>query len=270
MFKLGNRKSYWQVSETLVDLRRTQKYGKSVTLPAQPQEVIFDLEHTAVIVIDMQNDFCTPGGWLDSIGVDTSPLLNPVSRLNALMPELRKAGVPVIWVNWGNREDRMNVPPSVLHVYNSDGRGNGIGDPLPGNGSKVLEKGSWGTAIVDGLDSSPDDIYVDKYRMSGFWDTPLDSILRNLNIQTVLFAGVNLDQCVMHTLQDAACLGYDGILLEDCSATSSPDFCIEATLYNIKQCYGFVTDSTWLVEELNGAATPIERNNSEELASLEG
>ncbi|WP_431088937.1 cysteine hydrolase family protein [Paenibacillus sp. 8b26] len=270
MFKLGNQKSYWQVSETLVDLRRTQKYGKPVTLPAQPQEIIFDLEHTALIVIDMQNDFCTPGGWLDSIGADTSPLLSPVSRLNRLLPELRKEGVPVIWVNWGNREDRMNVPPSVLHVYNLDGRGNGIGDALPGNGSKVLEKGSWGAAIVDGLDAAPDDIYVDKYRMSGFWDTPLDSILRNLHIQTVLFAGVNLDQCVMHTLQDAACLGYDGILLEDCSATNSPAFCMEATLYNIKQCYGFVADSNWLVEELNGAAAHTEGNTPEELAPLEG
>ncbi len=155
MFKLGNRKSYWQVSETLVDLRRTQKYGKSVTLPAQPQEVIFDLEHAAVIVIDMQNDFCTPGGWLDSIGVDTSPLLNPVSRLNRLIPEAAQSGSACYLGELGQSEDRMNVPPSVLHVYNSDGRGNGIGDPLPGNGSKVLEKGSWGTAIVDGLDSSP-------------------------------------------------------------------------------------------------------------------
>ncbi|MFB5759378.1 cysteine hydrolase family protein [Paenibacillus medicaginis] len=269
MFKLGNRRNYWQVSDTLVDLRRMQKPGHPVTLPAQPQKVIFDLEHTAVIVVDMQNDFCTPGGWLDSIGVDTVPLQGPVSRLNRLLPELRKAGVPVIWVNWGNREDRMNVPPSVLHVYNSDGRGRGIGDALPGNGSKVLEKGSWGAAIVDGLHVAPDDIYVDKYRMSGFWDTPLDSILRNLNVQTVLFAGVNLDQCVMHTLQDAACLGYDGILLEDCSATSSPTFCSEATLYNIKQCYGFVADSAWLVHELIGSGAHNREATLEELTPID-
>ncbi|MNL58586.1 Peroxyureidoacrylate/ureidoacrylate amidohydrolase RutB [compost metagenome] len=87
--------------------------------------------------------------------------------------------------------------------------------------------------------------------MSGFWDTPLDSILRNLNIRTVLFAGVNLDQCVMHTLQDAACLGYAVVLLEDCSATSSPGYCTEATLYNIKQCYGFVADSASLLRGMN-------------------
>ncbi|GGG69061.1 cysteine hydrolase family protein [Paenibacillus radicis (ex Gao et al. 2016)] len=271
MIKLGNLKNYWKVSDKIVDLRRTQPSVQSVTLPAQPQKVMLDLEHTAIIVIDMQNDFCTPGGWLDSIGVDTSPLLNPVDRLNQVLPELRKAGVPVIWVNWGNRQDRMNVPPSVLHVYNSDGHGVGIGEPLPENGSKVLEKGSWGAAIIDQLTIAADDIHVDKYRMSGFWDTPLDSILRNLNIRTLLFAGVNLDQCVMHTLQDAACLGYDSILLEDCSATSSPSYCTEAALYNIKQCYGFVAESAGLMEELTGSAvSQIEYAQPEGMTAVKG
>jgi ureidoacrylate peracid hydrolase len=88
--------------------------------------------------------------------------------------------------------------------------------------------------------------------MSGFWDTPLDSILRNLDITTLLFAGVNLDQCVMCTLQDANFLGYDCILIEDCAATTSPDFCREATIYNIKQCFGFVVSSEVLGDALAG------------------
>lgn len=251
VIRLGNSRNYWRVSERQADLRRLPGPVQTVTVPAGPKEVVFDLEHTAVMVIDMQNDFCSPGGWLHSIGVETAPLLKPVGRLNRLLPAMRGAGVPVIWVNWGNRDDRMNLPPSVLHVYNPDGKGNGIGDPLPGNGSRVLEKGSWGAAVVDGLRVEPQDIRIDKYRMSGFWDTPLDSVLRNLNVHTVLFAGVNLDQCVMHTLQDAVCLGYDGILLEDCCATSSPPFCTEATLYNIKQCYGFVADSEALLGALD-------------------
>jgi nicotinamidase-related amidase len=114
-----------------------------------------------------------------------------------------------------------------------------------------LEKGSWGSAIVDELEVSDQDIYVDKYRMSGFWDTPLDSILRNLGVETLFFAGVNLDQCVMHTLQDAVCLGYDSILLADCCATTSPSFCTQATLYNIKQCYGFVAHSQSLLMQIS-------------------
>ena len=79
--------------------------------------------------------------------------------------------------------------------------------------------------------------------MSGFWDTPLDSILRNLRVDTLLFAGVNVDQCVMATLQDANFLGYDCILVDDCAATTSPEFCHEATRYNVRQCFGFTTTS---------------------------
>ena len=96
----------------------------------------------------------------------------------------------------------------------------------------------------------PADVHVAKYRMSGFPDTPLDSILRNLRVTTLLFAGVNLDQCVLCTLQDANFLGYDCLLLEDCAATTSPDFCTAATLYNVRQCFGFVTDGPALLQRI--------------------
>ena len=235
-------------------MRRGAHPPVSVAFEAQPQHLELDLARSAIVVVDMQNDFCAPGGWLSSIGVDTSPLLGPVEPLNRLLPVLRRFGVPVVWLNWGNRADRMNLSPSVLHVYDPDGEGRGIGSPLPENGSRVLEKGSWGASLVEGLVPGPEDIWVDKYRMSGFWDTPLDSILRNLGVTTLFFAGVNLDQCVMHTLQDAVCLGYDAVLLADCCATSSPSFCADATLYNIKQCYGFVAGSEALLGAIAAAA----------------
>jgi len=247
MRKLGHRQNSWHVSRDLADLRRETFTPVAVEFDAEPQRLRLDLGRCAIVVVDMQNDFCSPGGWLASIGVDTAPLLAPVRPLNRLLPALRAAGVPVIWLNWGNREDRLNLSPSVLHVYDPSGEGRGLGSPLPGSGSRVLEKGSWGAAAVDGLILEPEDIFVDKYRMSGLWDTPLDSILRNLGVATLLFAGVNLDQCVMHTLQDAVCLGYDAVLLADCCATSSPSFCAEATYYNIKQCYGFVASSDALL-----------------------
>ena len=81
-------------------------------------------------------------------------------------------------------------------------------------------------------------------------DTPLDSILRNLGKTTLLFAGVNADQCVMATLQDANFHGYDCILVEDCTATTSPDYCLKATLYNVNQCFGFVASSAAIAAEL--------------------
>jgi nicotinamidase-related amidase len=151
--------------------------------------------------------------------------------------------VPVVWVNWGNRPDLLNISASLRHVYNPTGIGIGLGDPLPSNQAPVLTAGSWAAAIVDELEPHSDDIHVAKYRMSGFWDTPLDSILKNLGKTTLLFAGVNADQCVMATLQDANFLNYDCILLKDCTATTSPDYCWLATIYNVNQCFGFVSDS---------------------------
>jgi ureidoacrylate peracid hydrolase len=104
--------------------------------------------------------------------------------------------------------------------------------------------------VVDELSPAEADIRVDKYRMSGFFDTPLDSVLRGLRVDTVLFAGVNADQCVLATLTDAACLGYDAVLVEDAVATTSPDYCMAATLYNVRQCFGFTVTSADLLAAL--------------------
>ncbi len=209
----------------------------------EPQTLVVDLARTALIVVDMQNDFCSPHGWLASIGVDVEPARRPIEPLRALIPALRSLDVPIVWLNWGNRPDRANLPPNVLHVYSPDGHAPGIGErPRPG-GSPTLQAGSWSAAVVDELTVEPTDIRVDKYRMSGFFDTALDGVLRNLDVTTLLFAGVNVDQCVFATLTDAACLGYDCILLKDCCATTSPAYCEDATHYNVRQCFGFVADS---------------------------
>lgn len=245
--RLGAPRNSWGVSASLVDLRREPPPSAPVTVAARPQAVTLDLARTAIVVIDMQNDFCHPDGWLASIGVDVAPARVPIGPLAELLPWLRAGQCAVVWLNWGNRPDRANLPPGVLHVYNPDGQGNGIGAPARPGGSPTLQAGSWSANIVDELKPEPGDITVDKYRMSGFFDTPLDSILRNLGVTTLLFAGVNADQCVLATLADAACIGYDVVLLEDCAATTSPRYCFDATVYNVAQCFGFVTTSTALL-----------------------
>jgi nicotinamidase-related amidase len=243
---LGTPGNSWRVSAEHADLVRTPRPSRPVTIDATPQSVTFDLARTAIVVIDMQNDFCHPDGWLAHIGVDVAPARRPIEPLRALLPVLRSHGVPVVWLNWGNRPDKLNLSPSLLHVYDPAGDGVGLGDPLPANGAAVLQKGSWSAAVVDELPFVEGDIAIDKYRMSGFWDTPLDAILRNLRVDSLLFAGVNADQCVLCTLQDANFLGYDCLLLDDCSATTSPAFCWDATLYNVRQCFGFVANGAQL------------------------
>lgn len=240
----------WQVNKAYADLTRPARPVRPLALAAHPQALSIDLGKTAMIVIDMQNDFCTKGGWLDHIGVDFAPARKPIAPLQRLLPKLRGAEVPVIWVNWGNCPDKLNLSPCLLHVYNGDGRSVGIGDPLPSNGSPVLQKDSWAAAVVDDLEIAPSDVQVEKFRMSGFWDTPLDAILRNLGVTTLLFGGVNADQCVLATLMDANFLGYDTIMVEDCSATTSPAYCWDATLYNVRVCFGFTLHSDEIVKGL--------------------
>ena len=240
----------WRASTRHVDMATTPARPRPLKVSAAPQDVTIDLKRTAIIVVDMQNDFCAEGGWVDHLGADYTPDRLPIAPLQKLLPALRKAQVPVIWLNWGNRPDLANMPPNQIHLYKNSGTGIGLGDPLPGSGAPVLQKDSWAAAVVDELAPDPMDIKVDKYRISGFWDTPLDSILRNLDIRTVLFAGVNTDQCVLHSLTDANFLGYGCVLVEDCCGTTSPDFCRESTVWNVKKCFGFVTDSKKILKAL--------------------
>lgn len=257
---LGLARSYhWTATASHVDMSGALPAPRPLVLPTSPQTVTLDLARTAILIIDMQNDFCAGGGWVDHLGVDYTPDRAPIAPLQRLLPRLRRAGVHVVWVNWGNRPDLANMPPNQIHLYKPRGAGIGLGDPLPGSGAPVLQKDSWAAGIVEELRPDPDDLRVDKYRISGFWDTPLDSILRNLQIRTILFAGVNTDQCVLCTLQDANFLGYGCVMLSDCCATTSPGYCTEATIFNVKKCFGFVTDSPAVIASLDAqsaAATP--------------
>jgi nicotinamidase-related amidase len=246
----SSARNRWRVSETRADLVRQSSPPRPITVEAGGKVVTLDVARTAVIIVDMQNDFCHPDGWLGHLGVDVTPARTPIAPLQSLLPALRRHDVPVIWVNWGNRPDRLNLSPALLHVYKPSGAGIGLGDTLPGSGARVLERGSWSAAIVDELATDPTDVHVAKYRMSGFQDTELDSILRNLGVTTLMFAGVNADQCVLCTLQDANFRGYDCLLLEDCTATTSPDYCWAATIYNVRQCFGFVVRSEVIAAEL--------------------
>ena len=242
---IGKGRTAWQRSPERIVLAPARA-ARPARLSARPIELELDLPRTAMVIVDMQNAFCAPGGLADLGGFDLAPVRAPIGPLNAVLPALRQHDVPVIWLNWGHRPDLLNVPPMALHAFDKDGSGRGIGDELPDGRGNVLLKDSWSAAIVDELQTDPRDIHVDKYRVSGFWDTQLDSILRNLDIRTLLFAGVNLDVCVYHTLADAHFLGYDCILVEDCCGTTAPQFCTDATLHNITKCFGFLTSSVEL------------------------
>ena len=218
-------KKSWRFSDGVVDLVREDTSKKIIEISAEAHPLRINLERTALMVIDMQRFFCEPD--------DGRPSRDPIAPLSALVPALRDIGVPIIWVNWGNRVDEANLPAGVRYTFNT----RQLEAPKP-----FLKQGTEATEIVPELPTDNRDTFVDKYRISGFWDTPLDSILRNKRIDTLLFAGVNLDQCVFQTLMDAHFLGYDCVLLRDCCATSSPDYCAQATYYNTAGV-GFIAES---------------------------
>lgn len=230
-------------ADRVSNLVRTIRRKRLVRVAAEPNPVIFDAARTALIVVDMQNDFCAPGGWFDSRGIDLAVARRVIKPINAMVKGARRAKIPVVWLNWSVRPDRLNLPHGVL-------RTGAYGARLPSGKGPVLERGSWGARIVAGLDARKTDIHVDKHRLSGFWDNEFDTILRRMDVTTLLFAGVNLDRCVLATMQDAAFIGYDPILLDDCSATSSPKYCSESARFLLRLLYGFLTTSTAVLNAL--------------------
>lgn len=250
----------WQLSEDGINLVRQPPAPKAVRLEAQPQRITLDIVRSVLVVVDMQNDFCHPKGWLGQKGIDVKPMRKPIPIIAALLPAWRAAGGTVLWLNWGVRQDRLNLPPLVQFKGRRSADGVGYAEVSPDARGPSLVPGEWGAQVVDELTVAPGDITVFKHRLSGFWDNELDSILRLRGDTTLLFAGVNTDRCVFSTLQDAGFLGYDAVLLSDACNTPSPAYITRAIHYVVRQLHGFTALSTDLITALG--ARPGQRRSS--------
>jgi ureidoacrylate peracid hydrolase len=229
-------------SEQTLSFVRSQKRQRVVSLAATPQPVEFDVAATALVVVDMQNDFLHPEGWFAARGVDSTPVTAVVPAVERLTKAIRQAGIPVIWLNWGIRPDRANLSATFVAKGRS-ARAPTYAEPSPSGRGRILVRDEWGAATIEQLTVDPADLLVHKHRLSGFWDNEFDSILRQRGITTLLFAGVNTDRCVFSTLQDANFLGYDCVLVEDACATVSPDYVRDAVLYLVRLLHGVVATS---------------------------
>jgi ureidoacrylate peracid hydrolase len=243
-------RNQYRIDGDRVDMTRPAGTHRTATFAAQPQDIAIDLDRTAIVIVDMQNDFCSHGGWFHTLGVDVAPIHAIYPNIRRVTDSARAKGLPIIWVGFGTRPDRANLHPITRYPFARVGGGMGLGDPITGTGRSephnILQKDSWGAEVVPELAAQPGDIFVDKHRISGFIDTPLDSILRNLDVKTVAFMGVNSDECVFGTLIDASFHGYDTIMIEDGTATSSPPSCHDAALYQVRFCFGFtMTSQDW-------------------------
>lgn len=244
----------WRADAQTISLVRDPVAPKVVHLDAQDRGIALDIVRTVIVVVDMQNDFCHPKGWFGQKGISVKATRKPIPAIAALLPAWRRAGGTVLWLNWGVRADRLNLPPLVQFNGKRSPNGVGYAESSPDDRGPSLVPGQWGAQVVDELPVAAQDITVFKHRLSGFWDNELDSVLRLRGATTVLFAGVNTDRCVFSTLQDAAFLGYDCVLLEDACSTSSPAYVTRAIHLLVRQLHGFTARSADLITSL--AALP--------------
>ncbi|MGW3783998.1 cysteine hydrolase family protein [Micromonospora chokoriensis] len=240
--RLGGGVAQWRLHADHVDVAAGAP-GRRARIEAELLPVVVDLDSTALVLLDMQNDFCSPGGWTDRSGLDHTACREAIPGAVRAVRAARQLGVPVIWVYWYNRSDLRNLGAPTLWSFKHRLDQAGIGEQL--DHGPVLTEGSWGATLVDELRElmRPEDVQVPKYRMNGFHATHLDQVLRAQGIRTLLFGGVNTDQCVSTTVEDAYFRDYATVLLTDATATSSPAYCKDAVVFNSQQCWGFTTDT---------------------------
>ena len=241
----------WTLDGDRVSLVRAPRRPRPVQVGALPQPIAFDLARSALVVIDMQNDFCHPEGWFGQKGIGVKAARKPIATIARLLPVWRAAGGAVVWLNWGIRADRLNLSPTVHFKGKRTAQGVGYAERSPIDHGPSLVQGEWGAQVIDELAVEAGDITVHKHRLSGFWDNELDSVLRQQGITTLLFAGINTDRCVFSTLQDGNFLGYDCVLLADACGTSSPAYVTRGIHFLVQQLHGFVATAEDLLVSLS-------------------
>ncbi len=223
---------------------------RDVTVSAKPEPIRIDISRTALVIVDMQNAFASKGGMFDVLGLDISGANAAIECITKAAETARAVGIKVLYLAMEYAPDFSNSGgPSSVNWHKEVGLA--AMNRNPEYKGKFLIRGSWDAAIVDQLKPQPGDIVVPKSRYSGFRGTNLDVVLKTYETKYLLFSGIATNVCVESTLRDAYFLDYWPILVADGTNNAGPSFTQEATLWNVKAVFGWVTTSAELIKALS-------------------
>lgn len=230
--------------------------NRVVLFEAKPDPIAINTAKTAVIVVDMQNDFGTKGGMFDRAGIDISGIQKAVAPTARVLASARQAGIKIVYLKMGYRPDLsdLGAPDSVNRVRHQRlGVGTAIDAP-DGRKSRILIRDTWNTDIVPELKPEPSDDVVYKTRFSGFYKTDLDARLKKMDIKHLIITGCTTSICVDSTVRDAMFRDYLCVLLADCMSEpighGLPRSNHDASLLTVEVLLGWVSGSDQFIKAL--------------------